>query len=281
LPERPGANRVGRPAADHGVGVSEFVLEALGLVKRFGGVTALENYELRLARDDLVGLIGPNGAGKTTAFNLLSGVLAPTAGSILIDGRDITSLSTHRRARLGIARTFQNVRLFQDLTVLENVMVGAHHRLGSGLAASLLGLPGSLRAEGEIREAARGALAAVGLEAAAGERAGDLAYGRQRMVEIARALATAPRILLLDEPAAGMNPNETGALVSMIARLHRERRLAIVVVEHDMRLVARLCHRVQAINKGELLAAGTADEVLRDPAVIEAYLGAGWTAADA
>jgi branched-chain amino acid transport system ATP-binding protein len=261
--------------------VSDPVLEARALTKRFGGVSALEGYDLRLAADDLLGLIGPNGAGKTTAFNLLSGVLAPTVGAILVDGDDVTALSTHRRARLGIARTFQNVRLFQDLTVLENVMVGAHHRLASGLAASLLGLPGSRRAESAIREAALEALAAVGLEAAAGERAGDLAYVRQRMVEIARALATKPRILLLDEPAAGMNPNETGALVRMIARLHAERRLAIIVIEHDMRLVAGLCHRLQAISKGELLASGTPDEVLHDPAVVEAYLGAGWTAADA
>lgn len=254
------------------------IIEACGLVKRFGGVSALEGYDLALQADDLLGLIGPNGAGKTTAFNLLSGVLPPTAGRILIDGQDVTRVPTHRRARLGMARTFQNVRLFQDLSVLENVMAGAHHRLGAGLAAALLGLPDARRREGRIADEAMAALDAVGLTDAAGERAGDLPYGRQRMVEIARALATAPRILLLDEPAAGMNPNETDALVDIIRRLHTDRRLAVVVVEHDMRLVARLCRRVQAINKGELLAAGSPERVLHDPAVVEAYLGSGWTA---
>ena len=257
------------------------ILEAVGLVKRFGGVSALEGYDLALEADDLLGLIGPNGAGKTTAFNLLSGVLPPTAGTILIDGQDVTRVPTHRRARLGIARTFQNVRLFEDLSVLENVMAGAHHRLGAGLGSALLGLPDASRREDRIADEARAALDAVGLAETAAERAGDLPYGRQRMVEIARALATAPRILLLDEPAAGMNPHETDALVDIIRRLHADRQLAIVVVEHDMRLVARLCHRVQAINKGELLAAGRPDEVLHDPAVVEAYLGSGWTAADA
>jgi branched-chain amino acid transport system ATP-binding protein len=257
------------------------ILEARGLVKRFGGVSALEGYHLALAADDLLGLIGPNGAGKTTAFNLLSGVLPPTAGTILIDGHDVTRLPTHRRARLGIARTFQNVRLFQDLSVLENVMAGAHHRLGAGLGSALLGLPDARWRERRIAQEARSALVAVGLAEIAGKRAGDLPYGRQRMVEIARALATAPRILLLDEPAAGMNPNETDALVAIIQRLHAERALAIVVVEHDMRLVARLCRRVQAINKGELLTAGTPADVLSDPAVIEAYLGTGWTGCDA
>ena len=249
------------------------LLEATGLGKRFGGVVALSGYRLRLARGELLGLIGPNGAGKTTAFNLLSGVLRPSSGRIVFAGRDVTGQPAHRFAALGIARTFQNIRLFRDLTVEENVMAALHGRHGAGLAATLLGLPAFRRAEREIAAEARRLLAMLGLERLAQHRAGDLAYGDQRRVEIARALATEPALLLLDEPAAGMNPREMAELVALVARLHRELGLTVILVEHDVKLVMGLCRRVQVLNRGEVLAIGTPEEVQGDPAVIEAYLG--------
>ena len=249
------------------------LLEVSGLTKRFGGVEALADYHLRLDRGELLGLIGPNGAGKTTVFNLLTGVSRPSAGRIAFDGRDITGRAAHRFAAFGIARTFQNVRLFRDLSVLENVMAGLHRRHGSGLWPTLLGLPSFRQAEREIRDRGRDLLARLGLEAFAGLRAADLAYGDQRRVEIARALATEPVLLLLDEPAAGMNAQETAALVEMISGIHRDLGLTVILVEHDMKLVMRLCRRIQVINRGEVLALGSPREVQNDPAVIDAYLG--------
>jgi branched-chain amino acid transport system ATP-binding protein len=251
----------------------DMVLEAVGLTHSFGGVVALEDYSIRVRSRDLIGLIGPNGAGKTTVFNLLSGVLHPDAGRILWCGTDVTNRPTHVIARLGLARTFQNIRLFPDLSVVENVMAGLHMRHGEGVWTTLLGLPRFQRAEAAIRRRAWEILELVGLQALARVRAGDLAYGDQRRVEIARALATEPRILLLDEPAAGMNPSETQAVMELIRQIHESFAIAVLVVEHDMRLIMNLCQHVQVLDRGRFLAAGTPAEIQADPAVLAAYLG--------
>jgi branched-chain amino acid transport system ATP-binding protein len=251
----------------------ETVLEAVGLTRSFGGVLALDGYSISIRPSDLIGLIGPNGAGKTTVFNLLSGVLRPHAGKIRWGGADVTARPTHVMARLGLARTFQNIRLFPDLSVLENVMAGLHMRHGAGLVATLLGLAGFRRSEAVIRRRALETLELTGLQALAPLKARDLAYGDQRRVEIARALATEPQVLLLDEPAAGMNPSETQTVVALIRRIHKELGIALLVVEHDMRLIMDLCQRIQVLDRGRFLAAGTPEEIQADPAVIAAYLG--------
>lgn len=257
-----------------GQGVApDAVIEASSLSRRFGGLLAVEDYALTLRPADVVGLIGPNGAGKTTAFNLLSGVIRPDTGRVLVCGQDMTGARPHRFARAGVGRTFQNSRLFEDLPVLANVMAGAHARLGAGLAATLLRLPSFRRAEAAIGTQARGILARLGLGRLADLRAGDLSYGDQRRVEIARALAAHPRALLLDEPAAGLNPAETDALRDTVARIAGELGIAVLVVEHDMRFVMGLCRRVQVLNRGRLIAEGTPAEVQADAGVVEAYLG--------
>ena len=233
------------------------IIEATGLTRAFGGVVAIDDYRLRLAEGDLVGLIGPNGAGKTTAFNLLTGVLKPSAGRVRVRGRDLTGARPHVLARAGVVRTFQNIRLFDELTVLENVMCGGHLRYGAGLLATVLGLPGFRRAEARLAALSRGIIDRLGLGPLAARRAGDLSYGEQRRVEIARALATEPAVLLLDEPAAGLNPTETETLAGLIRRINAELGIAVLVVEHDMRLVMGLCRRVQVLNRGRLVAEGT------------------------
>ncbi len=252
---------------------AEVLLEVSGLSKRFGGVEALADYELRLSRGQLLGLIGPNGAGKTTAFNLLTGVIAPSAGKILVGGRDLTGSPPHRFAAAGVARTFQNIRLFAGLSVLDNVMVSLHHRYGADLLSSLLALPRFRRREREIAERAMATLALLNLDGFAQRIAADLPYGDQRRVEIARALAGDPSVLLLDEPTAGMNPQEAEQIVELISRVHREFGLTLIVIEHDMKLIMRLSQQIQVLSRGRGLALGTPEEVQANPDVIEAYLG--------
>ena len=251
------------------------LLHAENLTRWFGGINALTDYSLSLDAGEILGLIGPNGAGKTTAFNLLTGVLRPTRGRIRFAGTDLTGARPERFAAAGIARTFQNIRLFRELTVRENVAVGLHMRAGPGWWSTALALPGARRRERELRERAGELLAELGLDELTEQRAGDLPYGLQRKVEIARALATEPRLLLLDEPAAGMNPTETATLMDTLAGLVEQGGLTLIVVEHDMRLVMNLCRRIQVLDRGELLADGPPEAIRDDPAVIAAYLGTG------
>lgn len=249
------------------------IIEGRDLTRRFGGLAAVLHCSLTLNKGDLNGLIGPNGAGKTTVFNLMTGVLAPTSGEIVVAGENLTGRSPWRFAAAGIARTFQNIRLFNELSVTENVMCGAHRRHGEGLVASVLRSGRFLRSERAIAERAEAALELVGLARFRHHRAGDLSYGDQRRVEIARALATEPVALMLDEPAAGLNPTETATLIDLIRRLNAEYGLTILLVEHDMRLVMELCRHIQVLNRGQTIAVGTAAEIQSHPAVIEAYLG--------
>ena len=249
------------------------LLECRGMTKVFGGLQALSDCSLAIREGELLGLIGPNGAGKTTAFNLLTGVLKPSAGRILAGGVELTGAAPETFARHGIARTFQNARLFPELSVLENVMTGLHLRHGASLLQTVLGLPAFRRAEAVIAERAAALLETLGLSALTSSRAGDLAYGDQRRVEIARALALEPRVLLLDEPAAGLNPRESEELVALLRRINGEMSVAVLLVEHDMPLVMGLCRRIQVLNRGELLAEGAPEEIQDNPAVVEAYLG--------
>ena len=251
------------------------------LSKRFGGVRALDGFGFSVREGELVGLIGPNGSGKTTAFNLLTGVLRPTSGSIRFGGVEVAGNPPERNARLGMARTFQNIRLFRELPVVDNVMVGLHMRRAAGTLPTLLGLPAARRAERDIRERAMRTLDVLGLGARASEPVGRLPYGDQRKVELARALASEPSLLLLDEPTAGMNPQETVDLSETIRRLHGELGITTVLVEHDMKMVMGLCQRIVVVNQGRPLAEGTPAEVQSNEAVVDAYLGRRRRKADA
>ena len=252
---------------------NEAVLLADGLRKRFGGLVALDGVGLSIAPGEVRGLIGPNGAGKTTLVNVLSGVLAPTSGSIRFAGEEIGGTPPHQVARRGIRRTFQTLRIFPEMSVLGNVAVGYHAHTRAEVLEALLRTRRSRREEAETRAKAREALAFVGLEVDPGVPAGTLAYGQQRLLEIARAFVAAPRLLLLDEPAAGMNPAECDHLLGLIRRLRRQG-VTLLIIEHRMDLIMEACDRITALNYGRNLAEGTPAEIQAHPAVIEAYLGA-------
>ena len=249
------------------------VLDVRNLGIDFGGLTAVDSFSVSLGPTEICGLIGPNGAGKTTIFNLLTGVYQPTRGSVLINGIDTKGMSTHKVTKLGIARTFQNIRLFTDMSVLDNVKVGMHNQIKCSFASSLFRLPGYFAAEKRANARAMELLDFMGLADLADQKAGSLPYGVQRRLEIVRALATNPSIILLDEPAAGMNPSETTELMHQIRRIRDTFHIAIFLIEHDMNLVMNVCETIAVLNYGRLIAKGTPEEIRQNPTVIEAYLG--------
>ena len=249
------------------------VLETRHLGIEFGGLKAVDDFNLTIGKTEIAGLIGPNGAGKTTVFNLLTKVYEPTSGAVLINGKDLHGMSIVQASRLGIARTFQNIRLFDKMTVEENVRNGLHNQIKYDMFSGILRLPRYWKQEKRQHERAMELLDIFGMQNLADEVAGSLPYGAQRRLEIVRALATDPKLLLLDEPAAGMNPHETEELMENIARIRDQFQIAILLIEHDMSLVMGVCEGICVLNFGRIIAKGTADEIQANPDVIEAYLG--------
>ena len=239
----------------------------------FGGLTAVDDFNLMIGRNEITGLIGPNGAGKTTVFNLLTNVYQPTRGSILLDGMPTAGKTVNEVNRMGIARTFQNIRLFKNLSVIENVKVGLHNSMNYHMASAVLRLPGYWQQEKQATREAMELLAIFHMENMANVQAGSLPYGAQRRLEIIRALATRPKLLLLDEPAAGMNPSETAELMQTIGDIREKFGIAIMLIEHDMSLVMGICEGIAVLNFGRVIAKGTPDQIRSNPQVIEAYLG--------
>lgn len=249
------------------------MLEVKNLSISFGGLRAVDDFNMTIEKGQLYGLIGPNGAGKTTVFNLLTGVYKPTEGIVRLDGKDITGKSTIEINKTGVARTFQNIRLFKDLTVLDNVKAALHNHHSYSTITGILRLPKYYKVEKEMNEKALEILKVFDLDKEAGNLASNLPYGKQRKLEIARAIATEPKLLLLDEPAAGMNPNETQELMDTIRFVRDHFDTTILLIEHDMKLVGGICEELTVLNFGQVLTQGKTDKVLNDPVVITAYLG--------
>ncbi len=249
------------------------VLECSHLGIDFGGLKAVDDFNVIMGKTEIAGLIGPNGAGKTTVFNLLTRVYQPTRGTMMLEGRDMGSMTTVDANKAGIARTFQNIRLFDNMTVEENVRIGLHNQIRYGMFSGILRMPNYWKAEKKQHEEALELLNIFDMASMADMRAGSLPYGAQRRLEIVRALATHPKLLLLDEPAAGMNPHETEELMDNITRIRDQFQIAILLIEHDMNLVMGICEDICVLNFGRIIAKGTPDEIQRNPAVIEAYLG--------
>ncbi len=249
------------------------VLELQGVSQEFGGLRALDSIDLQVEQNSIFGIIGPNGAGKTTLFNVITGIYPPTEGRLIFQDQPIAALSSHKVARLGIGRTFQNIRLFNRLSVIDNVKVAANWNRSAGLLASLLGLPSYSREQSQSQEKAEALIDMMGLYAKRMEYAQSLSYGEQRRLEIARALAAVPSLLLLDEPAAGMNSSEKLELMDLIWKIRDDMQLTILLVEHDMHLVMNICEQIAVLDYGRKIAEGDPDAIKRDPRVIQSYLG--------